>query len=91
MNSMGTWLRSPYNDLLRAGRSCDRISVTARFSAPVQTGRGDHPASYTMGTECVLGLKRLGCGVDHTPYLMPRLKKEYCYTSTPRLGLRNLF
>jgi len=24
--------------------------VGARFSAPVQTGSGDHPASYTMGT-----------------------------------------
>jgi len=24
-------------------------------------------------------------------YLAPRLKKEYSYTSTPRLGLRGLF
>ena len=32
-----------------AGRSGDRIQVGARFSAPVQTGPGAHPASYTMG------------------------------------------
>jgi hypothetical protein len=41
---------SRYSDSLRAGRSGDRISVGARFSAPVQTGPGTHPASYTMGT-----------------------------------------
>jgi hypothetical protein len=32
----------------------------ARFSAPLQTGPGAHPASYTMGTESLLGLKRPG-------------------------------
>jgi len=40
-----------------------------RFSAPVQTGPGAHPASYTMG------VKRRGRGVD-TPHIVPRLKKE---------------
>ena len=30
--------------------SGDRFPVEARFSAPVQTGPGIHPASYTMGT-----------------------------------------
>ena len=35
---------------LRAGRSGDRVPVEARFSAPVQTGPGAHPASCTMGT-----------------------------------------
>ena len=32
-----------------AGQSGDRIPVGARFSAPVQTGLGAHPASCTMG------------------------------------------
>ena len=42
--------RSRYSDWLRAGRSADRIPVEARFSAPVQTGPGAHPASCTRGT-----------------------------------------
>jgi hypothetical protein len=33
-----------------AGRSGDRIPVEARFSAPVQTVPGTHPASYKIGT-----------------------------------------
>jgi len=37
----------------------------ARFSAPVQTGCGAHPASYTIGTGPFPGVKRSGCGVDH--------------------------
>jgi hypothetical protein len=41
---------SGYSDWLRAGRSVDRIQVGARFSAPVQTGPGAHPASCTMAT-----------------------------------------
>jgi hypothetical protein len=48
----------------------------ARFSAPVQTGPGAHPASYTMGTGSFPRVKRPGCGVGHTPHLAPRLKKE---------------
>jgi len=54
----------------------DRIPVGARFSAPVQTGTGAHPASYTMGTESFTEIKRPGRGVKHPPYLAPRLKKE---------------
>jgi hypothetical protein len=44
----------------------DRISVGARFCAPVQTGPGAHPASCTMGTGSFLGVKS-GRGVMLTP------------------------
>jgi hypothetical protein len=40
---------SRYSDSLWAGRQGDRIRVGARFSAPVQTGSGAHPAFYTTG------------------------------------------
>jgi hypothetical protein len=45
-----TLLCNSYSDSLRAGRSGDRIPVGARFSAPVQTSPGAHPASCTMYT-----------------------------------------
>ena len=45
----------------------DRIPVRARFSAPVQTGPGTHPASYTAVTGSFPGVKRPGRGVDHPP------------------------
>ena len=41
--------------------------MEARFSAPVQTGPGAHPASCTMGTGSFPGVKRPGRGVDHLP------------------------
>ena len=48
----------------------------ARFSAPVQTGPGAHPASCTMGTGIFLGVKS-GRGVKLTthPLLVPWLRK----------------
>jgi len=62
---------------LRAGRSEDRIPVEARFSAPVQTGPGAHPASCTIGTGIFLGVKS-GRGVTLTPHrlLVPLVMKE---------------
>jgi hypothetical protein len=56
----------------------------ARFSATVQTGSGNHPASHTVGTGS------LSC-VDKPPHVEPRLKREYSYISTPLLGVRGLF
>ena len=44
-----------------------RCGGGARFSAPVQTGPGAHPASCTMGTGSFLGVKRQGRGVEHPP------------------------
>jgi hypothetical protein len=48
----------------------------ARFSAPVQTGPGAHPASCTMGTRFFPGVKS-GWGVTLTPHplLVPWSKK----------------
>jgi len=54
-------------DWLRPGRSGDRNPVGARFSAPVQTGPGAHPAYCTMGTESFPGFKS-GRGVTLTPH-----------------------
>jgi hypothetical protein len=55
----------------------DRIPVGgSRFSAPVHTAPGDHPASYTMVTGSFSGVKRPERGVDHPSHPAPRLKKE---------------
>ena len=54
-----------YSDLLRDRRSGDRISLGARFSSPVQTGRRVHPASCTKVLGVFLGGKGTGHGVDH--------------------------
>jgi len=57
---------SRYSDWLRAGWSGDRIPMGVRFSAPLQTGPGAHPASCTMGTGSFPGVKR-DRGVTLTP------------------------
>ena len=72
---------SRYSDSLRVGRSGDRISVEARFSTPVESGSGVHPASCTMRTTALLPSGTL---TTH-PHLASRLKKENRYTSIPPL------
>ena len=53
------------------------IPVGARFSAPVQTGPGAHPASSTMGTGSLArGEKRLGRGFDHPPQPSAEVKER---------------
>jgi len=48
------------------------ISVVARFSAPIQTGPGAHPASCTMGTRSFPGVKSsLGVTLTPHPLLVP--------------------
>ena len=47
----------------------------ARLSAPVQTGPGTHPASYTMVTGSFPGVKRPGRGADHLLYLSAEVMK----------------
>ena len=57
----------------------------ARFSAPVQTGPGPHPATYTMGTGYFPGLKRAGCGIDHPPPSSAEAKERgelYLYSTS---------
>ena len=62
---------------LWVGRSGDRIPVRARFSAPVQTGPGAHPASYTMGTGSFPGVKSgPGRDTDPSPPSSAVVKKE---------------
>ena len=53
-----------------------------RFSAPVQTGPGAHPASYKTGTGSFPGLKQPRLRVDH-PHPSGAEVKERVYTSTP--------
>jgi len=48
----------------------------ARFAAPIETCPEANPTSYTKGTGSFPGVKWPGCGVDHPPPLMLRLKKE---------------
>jgi len=50
--------------------------VGARFSVPVQTGPGAHPAYYTMGIGSFPGVKRPGRGVDHPPTSSTEVKEK---------------
>jgi hypothetical protein len=56
-----------------------------RFSAPIQTGPGAHPASYTKGTGYLSWGSSKGRGVAFTahPHLAPKVKKEWSCTFTP--------
>jgi hypothetical protein len=48
--------------------------VGARYFLPVPTGSGAYPASYTMNTEALPGVKPLGCGLDHPPASSVKVK-----------------
>ena len=48
----------------------------ARFSVPVQTNPGAHPASYRMGTGSFLGVKRPGHGNDYPPPSSDEVKER---------------
>ena len=70
----------------------DRMSVGGRFSAPVKTGPVASPASYRLGSEKFLGVKRSGRGVDHPPpssaEVKERVELHFC---SPPLCLHDLF
>ena len=61
----------------------------ARFSTPVQTGPGAHPASCTMGTGSFPGVKS-GRGVTLTshPLLVPWLRKGRAISLLPLWAVR---
>ena len=64
---------SEFNNLYRSSRATRygldgpgiESRLGARFSAPVQTGPGAHPASYIVSNGSFPRLKRPGRGVDH--------------------------
>jgi hypothetical protein len=59
----------------------------ARFSAPVHTGPGAHPASCTMGTGSFPGVKYgRGRAANHSPPSSAEVMEEYSYISTHYLG-----
>jgi hypothetical protein len=71
---------------VRDGRSWDRIPLRARFSAPIQSSPGVHPAFYTMGTGCLFsGVKRPGHGANP---LLSRIFLIHLYRSFTLLNSR---
>jgi len=62
--------------MLRADRSGHCIPVGARFPPPVQTGPEAHPASYTIGTGPLPGVKQPGRGIDHQPPFSAEVQEE---------------
>jgi len=62
----------------------------ARFSAPVQTGPGAHPASYTKGTESFSGIKRPRRGVYHPPPSSAEVEGRVELNIYPPLGFLGL-
>ena len=70
---------------LATGRTVRASNPGARFSEPVQTGSGAHPASYTMSTGSFPGVKRPRRGVDHPPPYSAEVKVKvelYLYSKS---------
>jgi len=61
--------------------------LEAKFSAPVQTSPGAHPASYTLGTGFFFGVRRLGHGVNYPlasgAEVKERVELYLCFFSLP--------
>jgi hypothetical protein len=65
--------------------------VGTKFSSPVQNGTGDHPASYTIGTESFPGGKEAGVWRSSpTPSSAKVKERAELYFYSPQ-GLRGLF
>ena len=85
LDTFGPGQHNRYSDSPPAGRSGDRIPVATRFSAPVHTGAGAHPPSYTMGNGFLPGVKRPGRGVHHPPPSCAEVKERvqlYLYSTS---------
>jgi hypothetical protein len=70
---------------LQAGRSGDRFPVGARYSTPVQTGPGVHPAPYKMGIGLFPGVSRPRHAIVHPLPRSPEVKERvelYRYSSS---------
>jgi hypothetical protein len=48
----------------------------ARFSVPIQTNPGTHPASHTMGTGLFCGVKQAMHGANHPPTSSAEVKER---------------
>jgi len=59
--------------------------VGKRFSTPIQTAPGAHPASYAMSTRSSRGYSGWGVALATHPNLVPRLKKEKRNSSMPTI------
>jgi hypothetical protein len=53
-----------------------KIPIGARFFSSVQTGLGNHAASYKMSTGSFPGVKRPGRGVNHPPPSSAEVKER---------------
>ena len=65
--------------------TCYRLNspVVVKFSAPVQTGPGTHPASYTVITRLFPGVKWLGRGINYAPPSSAKVEErveQYLYS-----------
>jgi hypothetical protein len=78
---------------IAAGYGLDGLGIESRwrrdFSAPVHTGPGAHPASYTMGTGSFPGIKS-GRGLTLTPHslLVPWSRKSRAIPLIPVWAVR---
>jgi hypothetical protein len=61
--------------------------VGEKFSAPVQTGPGAHPASYALGTGSFQEVKRPGRGVDHPPSSSAEVKGRWDFVTCFRVNV----
>jgi hypothetical protein len=77
-----------YSDLLRAGRSGDRIPVGSRFFRIRPDRPWGPPILLYMGTGTLPGVKRPGRGVHHPPPSSAKVKEIVeLYLSSPSLPL----